>query len=130
MEKEKLTREINELMINISEYYGVLENEQNAIYKYLKNCEKALMDLLNEFDKQGKKINNKIVFDNVFNYKSDYKTLNKDFKKLEELYEDLNNEFDKLEESYEDEKDNTYVLTKENEKLQERIEELKERLDE
>lgn len=130
MEKEKLTREINELIIKICEYHGVLGNEQNAIYKYLKNCEKALMDLLNEFDKQGKKINNKIVFDNVFNYKSDYKTLNEDFKKLEELYEDLNNEFDKLEERYEDLDSDFYDLNKQNEKLNEKIEDLKERLNE
>ena len=130
MGKEKLTKEINELMINISEYYGVLENEQNAIYKYLKNCEKALLDLLNEFDKDGKKINKLVLFENIFNYKNDYETLNKDYKNLEKQCEILEKEFDELEERYEGEKDNTYVLTEENEKLQEKIEELKERLDE
>ena len=102
MDKDKQTRNISILITDLMEYYGVLENKQNAIYKYLNNCEKALMDLLNEFDKQGKKINNKIVFDNVFNYKSDYKTLNKDFKKLEKLYEDLNNEFNEKITHYQD----------------------------
>lgn len=96
--QDKQTRNISILITELMEYYGVLGNEQNAIYKYLKNCEKALTDLLNEFDKQGKKINNKIVFDNVFNYKSDYQTLNRDFKNLEEMYEDLNNDFNEQEE--------------------------------
>ncbi|WP_405311825.1 hypothetical protein LQ356_00650 [Metamycoplasma faucium] len=100
--QDKQTRDISILITELMEYYSVLGNKQNAIYKYLKNCEKALMDLLNEFDKQGKKINNKIVFDNVFNYKSDYKTLNKDFKKLEELYKDLNNEFNEKITHYQD----------------------------
>ena len=66
MNKEKLTREINELIIKICEYYGVLGNEQNTIYKYLKDCENALTSLLNEFDKDGKKINNLKFFNNVF----------------------------------------------------------------
>lgn len=98
MDKDKQTRNISILITDLMEYYGVLGNEQNAIYKYLKDCENALTSLLNEFDKQGKKINNKIVFDNVFNYKSDYKTLNRDFKNLEEMYEDLNNDFNEQEE--------------------------------
>ena len=100
--QDKQTRGISILITELMKYYSVSRNKQNAIYKYLKNCEKALMDLLNEFDKQGKKINNKIVFDNVFNYKSDYKTLNKDFKKLEELYEGLNNEFNEKITHYQD----------------------------
>ena len=129
MKKEKLTREINELIINISEYYGILGKTNNAIFEYLKNCEKALLDLLNEFDKDGKKINKLVPFDNIFNYKNDYKTLNRNYKNLEKQCEILEKEFDKLEERYEDEKDNTYDLTKENEKLQEKIAEL-ERLDE
>ena len=57
--QDKQKRDIIILITELMEYYSVLGNEHNAIYKYLKNCEKALMDLLNEFDKQGKKINNK-----------------------------------------------------------------------
>lgn len=125
MEKEKLTREINELIIKICEYYGVLGNKQNAIFKYLKDCENALTSLLNEFDKTGKKINKNIPFDNVFNYKSDYKTLDRDFKNLEKEYEILSKEFYELEKIYEGEKDNTYSLTKENEQLKKEIEDLK-----
>lgn len=98
MDKEKQTRSISILITELMEYYGVLGNKQNAIYKYLKDCENALTSLSNEFDKQGKKINNKILFDNVFNYKRDYQTLNRDFKNLEEMYEDLNNDFNEQEE--------------------------------
>lgn len=61
------------------EYYGVLGKENNAIFEYLKSCEKALLDLLNEFNEKG-------------------------------------------------EKENTYNLTKENEKLQEKIKELEDDL--
>ena len=97
MDKEKQTRSISILITELMEYYGVLGNKQNAIYKYLKDCEKALMDLLNEFDKSGEKIKKQVLFDNVFTYKSDYETLNKDFKNLEEMYEDLNNDFNEQE---------------------------------
>lgn len=100
--KEQLTMDINELIFKISEYYGVVGNKQNAIFGYLKNCEKALIDLLNEFDKDGKKVNKLVPFDNIFNYKSDYKTLNKDFNELEEEYKRVCKEFEKKEEEIDD----------------------------
>ena len=114
MNKEKLTREINELIIKICEYYGVLGNEQKYIYKYLKDCEKALMDLLNEFDKDGKKINNLKFFNNVFEYKENYEILEKDFERLENKYEN--------------EKDDNYDLTKQVEKYEKEIEKLQEKI--
>lgn len=86
MEKEKLIRDINELIINISKYYGVLWKENDAIFEYLKNCEKALLDLLNEFNEKGEKVNKNIPFENIFNYKCDYKYRNRDY---EELKKDL-----------------------------------------
>lgn len=114
MNKEKLTREINELIIKICEYYGVLGNEQNTIYKYLKDCEKALLDLLNEFNEKGEKVNKYIPFDNVFNYKSDYEYLKRDYDNLENLYEN--------------EKDDNYDLTKQVWKYEEEIEKLQEKI--
>ena len=115
MEKEKLTREINELIIKICEYYGVLGNEQNTIYKYLKDCKKALLDLLNEFNEKGEKINNLKFFNNVFEYKENYEILEKDFKRLENKYEN--------------EKDDNYDLTKQVEKYEEEIEKLQEKIE-
>ena len=128
MEKEKLTREINELIIKICEYYGVLGNEQNAIFEYLKSCEKVLLDLLNKFNEKGEKLNKNIPFENVFDYKLECVWLERDKKLLDNEYEILSKEFDKLEERYESKKDNTYDLTKENEKLQEKIKELEDDL--
>lgn len=128
MEKEKLTREINELIIKLCEYYGVLGKTNNAIFEYLKNCEKALLDLLNEFGKDGKKINKKVPFENVFDYKLECIWLERDKKLLDNEYEILSKEFDELEKRYEGEKDNTYSLTKENENLQEKIKELEDNL--
>lgn len=115
MNKEKLTRDINELIIKICEYYGVLGNKQNVIYKYLKDCENALTSLLNEFDTDGKKINNLKSFNNVFEYKENYEILEKDFERLENKYEN--------------EKDNTYDLTKQVEKYEEEIEKLQEKIE-
>lgn len=98
MNKEKQTRSISILITELMEYYGVLGNEQNAIYKYLKDCEKAMIDLLNEFDKSGEKIRKQVLFDNVFTYKNDYQALNKDFQNLEQMYEDICNEYNDQEE--------------------------------
>lgn len=92
--KEKLTMDINELIFKISEYYGVVGNEQNSLFQYLKNCENALTNLLNEFDKDGKKVNKLVPFDNIFNYKKDYGALVREFEMLENQYEDLYEEFE------------------------------------
>ena len=128
MDKEKQTRNISILITDLMEYYGVLGNEQNAIYKYLKDCENALTSLLNEFNEKGEKLNKNIPFENVFGYKLECVWLERDKKLLDNEYETLLIEFDKLEERYEVEKDNTYNLTKENEKLQEKIKELEDDL--
>lgn len=60
----------------------------------------------------------------MFDYKLECVWLERDRKLLNNEYETLSKEFDKLEKRYEGEKDNTYDLTKENEKLQEKIKEL------
>ena len=114
MNKEELTRNINELIIKMSEYYGILGKNNNAIFKYLKDCEKALLDLLNEFNEKGEKVNKYIPFDNVFNYKSDYEYLKRDYDNLENLYEN--------------EKDDNYDLTKQVWKYEEEIEKLQEKI--
>ena len=128
MDKEKQTRNISILITDLMEYYGVLGKENNAIFEYLKSCEKALLDLLNEFNEKGEKVNKHIPFENVFDYKLKCVWLERDKKLLDNEYETLLIEFDKLEERYESEKDNTYDLTKENEKLQEKIKELEDDL--
>ena len=118
MEKEELTRDINELIIKMSEYYGILGKNNNAIFKYLKDCEKALLDLLNEFNEKGEKVNKYIPFDNVFNYKSDYEYLKRDHDNLEDLYEEVCDEL--KEERYKNEKleEDIYSLSKELEKCE------------
>ena len=89
MEKEKLTREINELIIKICEYYGVLGNEQNTIYK------KALLDLLNEFNEK----------DDNYDLTKQVEKYEEEIEKLQEKIEDYEYEIEHAQNSLKNKKD-------------------------
>ena len=109
MEKEELVRDINELIIKMGKYYKVSDKNNIAFFDYLKNCEKALLDLLNEFDEKCEKINKNVPFDNIFNYKwdykyrdRDYKELVKDFKRLENKYKNVCDDLEEAKDKFQD----------------------------
>lgn len=89
MKKEELIKDVNKLIIKICEYYGASRKENHAFFEYLKDCEKALLDLLNEFNEKGEKINEDIPFDNIFNYKWYYEFRDRDYKDLQKRFEQL-----------------------------------------